>query len=66
MPNNLLVALVIGGLIILVLLNETLRKLSVLLLALALAFALGWYWPKVHGADVHLTGAGATSASCFE
>ncbi len=43
---QLLLLLGLGALILFVLFNEAARKVLALLVLAALAFALGWYWPK--------------------
>lgn len=46
MTNSLVLLLVGGALVLLILLNDAARKIAALLVLAAIAFGLGWFWPK--------------------
>lgn len=65
MPNGnlILMLLLIGGLLLLVLFNEAVRKLAAFLIVISLAFSLGWFWPKARS-ELRLSEAQAASPPC--
>ena len=60
MSTSVLIMLLIGGFILLVLLNDAIRQGAAILLVIILAFALGWFWPRPSTAS-RLPGAQAST-----
>lgn len=64
MTNSILVLLAIGAVVLVVLFYEPARRLAGLLIIVALAFALGWFWPKSSAPDFSGSNTYAAAQPC--